>query len=203
MKKYLNIQNFLILLILIINVICLILINNDTETVIDNNIKVEIKGAVNKPGVYTLKQNERIVDLVKKSGGLKKDADTSTINLSKKLNDGNVVIIYTIDEIKEMLVGNASVKIIEKECVCPTIENDGCIESVIKNNSIENKTNKVSLNSGTLKEIMTLPGIGETKAKAIIQYREENQGFKKIEDIMNVKGIGKSTYEKLKDFLML
>ena len=170
-----------------------------------SKIKIDIKGAVNTPGVYELDINSRVGDAINISGGLTQEADTSIINLSKVLKDEMVIIIYTKKEIEEMKKGTTTVKYIEKECVCPKLENDACIEESITNNEKENNilesntTSKISLNKATLKELMTLTGIGESKAKAIIEYREKNNGFKTIDEIKKVSGIGNSTYEKIKD----
>lgn len=111
-----------------------------------------------------------------------------------------VIIIYTKEEIKEMRKGSTTVKYIEKECICPKIENNACIETSITNNEENSvETTKVSLNNATLSELMSLSGIGETKAKAIIEYRDKNNGFKSIEELKKVSGIGNSTYEKIKN----
>lgn len=171
----------------------------------EEKIKVDIKGAVKNPGVYEINSNGRVADAIEISGGLTNDADTSIINLSKNLTDEMVIIIYTKEEVAEMLKGSTSIKYIEKECICPKIENDACIDNVIDNKPDTNTSNeqKVSLNSATIDELMQLPGIGEVKAKAIIVYREENGGFKSIEELLEVNGIGESTFNKIKDQLSL
>jgi len=191
---------FLILFYFIFNINNLF-ITEETSTI--DYIVVEVKGSVKVPGVYEVKKGSRVSDLIHEAGGLLDNADTSIINLSKELEDEIVVVIYNDEEINEMRKGSTSVKYIERQCVCPILENDACIEEVISNNSIDNKTGLVSLNTGTIEELMTLPGIGESKAKLIIKYRDENGGFKKIEDIMNVKGIGESMFEKIKSYIML
>lgn len=171
----------------------------------EEKIKVDIKGAVKNPGVYEINSNGRVADAIAISGGLTNDADTSILNLSKNLTDEMVIIIYTKEEVAEMLKGSTSIKYIEKECICPKIENDACIDNVIENKPDTNTSNeqKVSLNSATIDELMQLPGIGEVKAKAIIAYREENGGFKSIEELLEVNGIGESTFNKIKDQLSL
>ena len=222
LKKY-------IWIVLIVFVLLFVFIKDDsTEEVIleENNlelkeenieevdnikIKVDIKGAVKNPGVYEVDENSRVSDVINISGGLTSEADTSVINLSKNVIDEMVIIIYTKDEINEMKEGSTSIKYIEKECVCPKLENDACIEDKIDNipNNENNSNNKneangkVSLNKATLDELMTLDGIGEKKAQAIIDYRNKNNGFKTIEELLEVDGIGSTTYEKIKDRLTL
>lgn len=222
LKKY-------IWIVLIVFVLLFVFIKDDsTEEVIleENNlelkeenieevdnikIKVDIKGAVKNPGVYEVDENSRVSDVINISGGLTSEADTSVINLSKNVIDEMVIIIYTKDEINEMKEGSTSIKYIEKECVCPKLENDACIEDKIDNipNNENNSNNKneangkVSLNKATLDELMTLDGIGEKKAQAIIDYRNKNNGFKTVEELLEVDGIGSTTYEKIKDRLTL
>ncbi len=171
-----------------------------------SKIKVDIKGAVKNPGVYEVEENSRVSDVIDISGGLTNEADTSVINLSKNVVDEMVIIIYTKDEINEMKKGNTSIKYIEKECICPKLENDACIENSIDNipDNNSNSTNgKISLNSASIDELMTLDGIGEKKAQAIIEYRNKNGDFKSIEEILEVDGIGSATYEKIKDRLTI
>ena len=103
-----------------------------------------------------------------------------------------------------MMKGSTSVRYIDKECICPRIDNSSYYKKMISNiDGVIINTGKISLNSASIKELMTLPGIGESKAKLIILYRDQNNGFKSIEEIKNVKGIGNSIYEKFKDYLTL
>ena len=162
----------------------------------DKYLFVDIKGAVNNPGVYKLKEDSRVIDVINESGGLKENADTSIINLSKKIIDEMVIIIYTKEDIQKYKE-NISTKKIEEE-----IKKE--IVSIDKNNKAEISTNKeisskVNINTATKEELQTLSGIGESKAEAIIKYREEKGPFEKIEDIKNVSGIGESAFEKIKE----
>lgn len=162
----------------------------------DKYLFVDIKGAVNNPGVYKLKEDSRVIDVINESGGLKENADTSIINLSKKIIDEMVIIIYTKEDIQKYKE-NISTKKIEEE-----IKKE--IVSIDKNNKAEISTNeeinsKVNINTATKEELQTLSGVGESKAEAIIKYREEKGPFEKIEDIKNVSGIGESAFEKIKE----
>ncbi len=179
----------------------------ETKEIADNieaeeeKVTVDIKGAVNNPGVYEMDESSRVNDVIKKAGGLKDDADTSLINLSKKVTDEMVITIYTKEEIEEQNQTCAP-------CECPEV-NDACVtdEDANSNNDDSssddsadtNSTGKISINTATLSELQTLNGIGEAKAKAIIGYRETNGDFKSIEEIKNVSGIGDAIYEKIKD----
>lgn len=205
-RKYL-----LLLIIPILLVFCLLSFNSNHDEIIEEEIEkklsIDIKGAVKKPGVYELKDGSVVKDVIDISGGLLESANTEYINLSKKIVDEMVIIIYTNEEIHEMTEGNTSVKIVDKECICPKIENNACIDNNkytnISNGTNQSTSNKISLNNASKEELMTLNGIGESKANAIIEYRNSNGLFKQIEDITNVKGIGNSVYEKIKDRLTL
>jgi competence protein ComEA helix-hairpin-helix repeat region len=154
--------------------------------------KVDIKGAVKNPGVYEVKKGDRIIDLINIAGGLIKEANTNFINLSKELEDEMIVWVYTNKEIIDLKLGETIIKYIEKECNCPSTKNTACINS--------NDEALVNINTADMEVLLTLSGIGESKAKAIIEYREK-QLFINIEDIMNVSGIGESAFEKIKDYI--
>ena len=119
-----------------------------------------------------------------------------------------VIIIYNKNEIEkikqEIAEPKKVIEYIEKQCTCPDTINEACItKKEEKKDTQPSKDNKISINTGTLEELLTLPGIGESKAQDIIKYREENNGFKTIEEITNIKGIGSSTFEKFKEYITI
>lgn len=185
-------------------------IKDDLSTVF-----VDVKGAVNSPGVYELDEGKRVIDAINLAGGLTDKADTININLSKKLTDEMYVIIYTKDEIYNYKQNNESVndiKCASMECVCPDVSNDACINSASTVNSspsseagnkVIDDDSKVSINNATKEELMKLEGIGEVKAEAIIKYRQENGSFKSVEELKNVSGIGDAVYDKIKDNIIV
>ena len=172
-------------------------------------IKVDIKGYVKKPGVYEVDNDGRVIDIINLAGGLKEGANTEYINLSKKVKDEMIIIIYSNDEIEKFRETEKQVIYTSYECVCPDNINNACItdDDLINTNSnnIENNTsdNKISINTSSIDELKKIPGIGDSKAKAIIEYRDKNGLFKNIEDIKNVTGIGESIYTKIKDSIKL
>ena len=170
------------------------------ETYEEEIYTIDIKGAVQKPGVYKVPKTYVINDVINEAGGLTKNADTSLTNLSKKITNEMVIIIYTKDEVKKSNIKDTVIKVIEKECVCPNIQNDGCINTEITDTITNQETPLVNINTASQDELMTIPGIGESKAKAIIEYRKQHS-FNTIEDIMNVSGIGNTLYESIKIYI--
>lgn len=146
--------------------------NQENEVIAEKKeIIVDIKGSVKYPGVYEFEEGARIKDAIDKAGGLLEDADTSTINLSQKLKDQMMIFVAKIGEVSN--------------------HHSSSHQSLSKDT--------ININLATKEELMKISGIGETKAKAIIDYRKNKGSFEKIEDITKVKGIGKSTFEKIKD----
>lgn len=188
-------------------------ISNDTvldvENVISNvnyekeseKVHVDIKGAIKEPNVYEMDKGSRIIDLINEAGGLNDNADTSLINLSKILSDEMVIYIYTKEEVKNSNLIDTVIKVVEKECVCPNIQNDGCINDKLDDTITNKESGLVNINTADLSMLMTIPGIGEQKAKNIIKYREENGLFNEISDITKVSGIGNSLYESIKEYI--
>lgn len=143
-----------------------------------SEICVYITGAVERPGIVTLKEGSRLADAIELVGGALDDADLSKINLALKVEDEGMYIIPRIGEtIEEPLVqGN------------PSTEKGS-------------KNGKININRADAALLETLPGIGPSKAARIIEYREANGSFKNIEDIMNVSGIGPKTFDSIKDLI--
>ena len=181
------------------------------------NFYIEIKGAVKKPGVYLVNSNSIIDDVVKLAEGFTKKAYTKNINLSKKVSNELVVYVYTESEYKKL--NEKEQVIIKEECVCPSYEITDCTNSgnslvvpdsnttngndiaidIKDNTEKENENNSlININTASLEELMTLSGIGESKAKAIIEYREKSK-FNTIDEIKNVSGIGDAAFEKIKN----
>ena len=143
-----------------------------------------------------------MIDVINVAGGLTNDADTSVINLAKKITDEMVIIIYTKEEVKKSNIVDTVIKIVEKECVCPNIQNDGCLNNEINDTITNNDDVKlVNINTATIEELKTINGIGDSKAKNIIEYRNENGNFKSIDDLKNVDGIGDTLYETIKIYI--
>ena len=167
--------------------------------------KVDIKGEVNNPGIYTLDKSSRVVDVIEKAGGLSENANTTVINLSKKITDEMVIIIYSNYEVENFKRTKELEKSLINSCIngYESLKNDACIDDSDTEGDDDSNNSKVSLNNSSKEELMTLTGIGEKKALDIIEYREKNNGFKNIEDIKNIKGIGNSIFDKIKDRLTL
>ena len=162
-------------------------INNSTVNATEKNkIIIHIIGEVNNEGIVEIDEGARIIDAVNEAGGLTEYADTSKVNLAYVLKDGQKVVIPSIYDEKEMEV----------------VYNDGG-DNIIEGNSTENGSSDglVNINTATSQELQTLPGVGESTAQKIINYRNENGNFSNIEDIKNVSGIGDSKFNSIKDLI--
>lgn len=142
-----------------------------------NKIVVEIKGEVNNPNIYYLKEDSIIDDLIVAAGGLRENANTSQINRAEQLQNHQSIYIPSNEEIQNSA------------------------EEVVNKVNNQNDSNLININTASVSELDALPGVGPSKAQAIITYREENGPFKSIEEIKNVSGIGESSFEKIKDLI--
>ena len=153
----------------------------EPESEIVKTFKVDVKGAVHKPGVYEFAVGDRVTDVIQKAGGLKDGADSKQVNMAQLVEDEMVVYIpkegETVDAPKQTAA--------EKSGDTVGDSSSGLID----------------INKAASEELQELPGIGPSKATAIIQKREELGSFKTIEDLKEVPGIGDKTFEKLKDLI--
>ena len=153
-------------------------------------IKVHVSGAVKNEGVYELEEDARIADAIEKAGGVSDIANMKNVNLASKLEDG--MKIYIPKQGEDVLENNLEENSNNKET---TLGGSGT------NSNVENEKEKININKATKEELDTLPGIGESTAQKIIQYREEHGSFKNIEELKEVKGIGDAKYEEIKDLV--
>lgn len=164
--------------------------------------QVDIKGEVINPGIYTVKEGSRVIDVIRLAGYLTEVADTSVLNLSKKVKDEMVIIVYSYDEVVNFTATKEKEEIEQEACLSQNgIQNDACIKDSTDDTSSSSVviSGKLSLNTATLDELMTLPGIGESKAQAIIEYREEVGAFQNIEELKEVSGIGDAIFDQIKE----
>ena len=157
----------------------------ETQEYVENSEKsgvyVYICGEVANPGVYELSEDSRIYEAVDAAGGFTENAARESINLASKVSDGMQITIYNKEEAASLPAGGTSAG-----------KNSG-------QDQMSGSSSLVNLNTATKEELMTLKGIGESKAEDIIRYREKSGGFKKIEDIMKISGIKEAGFQKIKD----
>lgn len=150
-----------------------------TETTTEKTfIYVDVCGAVAFPGVYELEADSRVFQAVEAAGGFLPEAARQYVNQAESIRDGQQIYIPTGEEMEN-------------------------IPFPVQENSVQSTENKVNLNTADAAALMTLSGIGESKAQAILAYREANGGFSSIEEIMNVQGIKESTFVKIKDDIVV
>ena len=163
-------------------------IEDEKENISNKEITVYVSGEVNKSGVVTLKEGDRLAVAVEKLGGTTKKADLNNINLAIRVKDEEHYIIPKIGEAQQEDLKD--------------VNNTKDIENAeIKNENTAKDSSKININTATLEELDKLPGVGEATANKIISHREENGQFKTIEDIKNVNGIGDKKFEKMKELI--
>lgn len=142
----------------------------------DSVVVVDVKGAVEKPGIYEVQHDTRVNEVMEMAGGFLKKADQSRVNLAEKVQDEMVIDVPKDGE---------------------NSDNADASEDTI------NEQEKVNLNKAELAEIETLPGIGPSKAQTIIDHREENGLFQSVDDLLEISGIGEKTLENLEDAIQV
>lgn len=163
--------------------------NGGTDNEEENKILIHITGSVKAEGVVILNSGDRIIDAIEAAGGEKEDADLSKLNLAYILQDGEKLYVPSINDTEEK--------------VYVTAENGENVitEGAGNTDKVDGKKETVNINTATKEELMTLPGVGESTAIKIIDYRKSNGKFQKIEDIKNVPGIGDSKFQNMKEKL--
>ncbi|WP_289683022.1 helix-hairpin-helix domain-containing protein [Lactobacillus intestinalis] len=155
-------------------------------------VTCDISGAVKHQGVYTLKTGARIQELIEAAGGAKQNAQLKAVNRAVMLKDQDKIHIPYKGEKVEKASNFSSTG------AGTTTANEST-----SGESTQNNGEKVNLNTASAADLQKLNGIGQKKAEQIIAYREQNGQFKKIEDLMQVSGIGEKTFAALKDQLAL
>jgi competence protein ComEA len=145
----------------------------------DAPILVYVCGEVNSPGVYELSGGTRICDAVEAAGGLTDAASREYWNLAEPLTDGEMLYFPTVSEAKERQ------------------------ESADEGTSASSDDGRININTADAAELQQIPGIGESRAEAILSYRRENGSFGSIEEIMKVSGIKDALFEKMKDYITI
>ena len=132
---------------------------------------MDIDGAIKNPGVYKVSEGTRLFQVIELAGGLKENASTESLNRAETLYDGQKITIYSTDT------------------------------QNYEESPNDTKNGRVNINTADSITLQTIPGIGPSKAERIIDYRNTEGKFKKIEDIKNVTGIGDATFENIKDYI--
>lgn len=174
------------------------ILQNETDIEIEQEettkIVIHVTGAVKNEGIVQIEEGGRIADAVDAANGFSEDADISQINLAYQLEDGQKIYIPSINDEK---IGEEE-KVLQKEYVTDEAGDDIILEDEISNVKSK-KDEKININTADQIELEEIPGVGESTAQKIIEYRETNGKFKTIEDIKNVNGIGESKFENMKE----
>ena len=163
------------------------------ETNDSQSFVVYVSGYVNNPGVYELSAGSRVIDAIDAAGGYSKEAYDNYLNLASLISDGQMIYVPSEEEVSqgnvESIAGNGGTSGI-------SVNGNGGNSG---SNGTGNSGGLININSASKEELMTLPGIGESKADKIIAYREENGRFSTPEGIMEISGIKDGLYNKIKD----
>ncbi|WP_289135727.1 helix-hairpin-helix domain-containing protein [uncultured Brevibacillus sp.] len=149
---------------------------------------VDVKGVVKQPGMYRFEPGMRVADAIAKAGGTLPDADLDQINLAQPLSDGSAVIIPAKGSSAAPSSGQQTVAL-------PPYG----VSSGSMNSQSGGQERSINVNTATAEELTTLPGIGLVRAKAILSYRTEKGGFRSVEELKEIEGIGDKMFERIKD----
>lgn len=144
-------------------------------------IYVYVCGSVNEPGVYEVREGSRVHELIALAGGFAEDAYTLSVSMAKTVTDGQTLYVPHLDEAEDDAAGS------------------GLSGSATGDDDTYGQKTKININTASVEQLMTLKGIGESRARDIVDYRIRNGSFKKTEDVMKVSGIKEAAYSKIKD----
>lgn len=168
------------------------------ESVQNKEVYVQLCGAVKAPGVYKISSVCRVFEAIELAGGATEEADIDSVNLARPVVDEMKIYVPTKEEVENSngdYFWEYNDKTFENEAFYNENFSDG--DTYIKDDGL------ININEATKEKLMELPGIGEAKAEAIINYREENGGFNDISDIMNISGIKGAAFDKIKDLIKI
>lgn len=152
-----------------------------SENAAQTEIMVDVKGAIKKPGVYTLSTEARLNELILIAGGFTDEAEIRQLNLAEKLSDQQMIYVPNKEEL---------------EFKVETTQEVGVADS-------QTDSSLVNLNTADSMELQQLPGVGPAKAQAILSYREENGAFNSVDDLLQISGFGEKTVDKLREMVSL
>lgn len=150
-------------------------------------IVVHVAGAVNRPGVYRLPRESRLTDAVDRAGGLQPNADAEALNLAARLMDGDKIVVPFAGQAVSDVIQRSSASLPDSAAI----------------SADDLEVFPIDLNTATQEELLHLPGIGPSKAEDILAYRQENGPFLRPEDIMKVPGIGDSTFDQIRELIIV
>ncbi len=150
-------------------------------------IVVHVAGAVNRPGVYRLPRESRLTDAVDRAGGLQPNADAEALNLAARLMDGDKIVVPFAGQAVSDVIQRSSASLPDSAAI----------------SADDLEVFPIDLNNATQEELLHLPGIGPSKAADILAYRQQNGPFLRPEDIMKVPGIGDSTFDQIREFIIV
>lgn len=146
----------------------------------ESAVYIYVCGAVNAPGVYEVSGNSRVFEAIRAAGGMTENASAVSVNMARTVTDGEQIYVPTLEEAETQDARSGA-------------ESPGS----------GTEQDKVNINIASKEQLMTLPGIGESKAESILQYREEHGKFESVEDLMKISGIKEGIFNKIKDDIII
>ena len=157
--------------------------DSESETEVLEKKELHVCGQVAAPGVFELPSGSRVCDAIEAAGGMTEDASPEYWNLAGEVSDGEMIYVPTTEEAEEL--GREDRNSGEAQTTAEGVTSDG----------------RINLNTASKDQLMTIPGVGESKADSIIAYRQEQGMFQSTEDVMNISGIKEGMYAKIKDYI--